>query len=86
MQKPTNQVSRENQPKSTGKSMVDDPIARRITHALCADKIIEIKPVGENVYFVAYDYCENGWCYYVESYVVFQDGGRTIREKIIRMM
>jgi len=80
MQKPTNQDSRENQPKST----VDDTIVRRITHALSADRVIEIKPVGENKYFVVYDYCENGWCYYVESYV--EIGERWVREKVIRMM
>jgi len=78
----TGKTTGENQPKST----VDQYTTRRITHALCADRIIEIKPVSENTYFVAYDYCENGWCYYVESYVIFQDGGRTIREKVIRMM
>jgi len=44
MQKPANQDSRETQPKST----VDDLIVRRIAHALCADKIIEIKPVGDD--------------------------------------
>jgi len=70
--------------KSTGKSTVDDSIVRRITHALCADRIIEIKPVDENKYFVAYDYCEQGWCYYVESYV--EIGERWVREKVIRMM
>jgi hypothetical protein len=70
--------------KSTGKSTVDDSIVRRITHALCADRIIEIKPISESTYFVAYDYCENGWCYYVESYVIVSD--RSIREKVIRMM
>jgi hypothetical protein len=80
--KSTGKTTGENQPKST----VDQYTTRRITHALCADRIIEIKPVSENTYFVAYDYCENGWCYYVESYVIFQDGGRTIREKVIRMM
>jgi hypothetical protein len=63
---------------------VDEYTIRRITHALCADRVIEIKPVSENTYFVAYDYCENGWCYYVESYVIVSD--RSIREKVIRMM
>jgi len=72
------------QGKTQERSMVDDTIVRRITHALCADRVIEVKPVSENVYFVVYDYCENGWCYYVESYVTVTD--RIIREKIIRMM
>jgi hypothetical protein len=72
--------------KSTGKSTVDDTIVRRITHALCADRIIEVRQVSEDTYFVAYDYCEQGYCWYVESYVIFQDGGRIIRERIIRMM
>jgi len=76
----TNQVHEKTQERST----VDEYTARRITHALCADRIIEIKPVDENKYFVAYDYCENGWCYYVESYVIVSD--RSIREKVIRMM
>ena len=78
----TNQVQGKTQERST----VDEYTIRRIAHALCADRVIEIKPVSESTFYVAYDYCENGWCYYVESYVVFQDGGRIIREKIIRMM
>ena len=80
MQKQTNQVHGKTQERST----VDEYIEKRITHALSADRVIEIKPVSENTYFVAYDYCEQGWCYYVESYVTLSD--RVIREKIIRMM
>jgi hypothetical protein len=72
--------------KSQPKSTVDEYTISRITHALCADRIIEVRQVSEDTYFVVYDYCENGWCYYVESYVIFQDGGRIIRERIIRMM
>jgi len=80
MQNQTNQVHGKTQERST----VDEYTEKRIAHALCADRVIEIKPVSENTYFVAYDYCENGWCYYVESYVTLSD--RVIREKIIRMM
>ena len=76
MQKQTNQVH--------GKTTVDEYTIRRIAHALCADRVIEIKPVSEDTYFVAYDYCEQGYCWYVESYVTLSD--RVIREKIIRMM
>jgi len=78
----TGKTTGENQPKST----VDQYTIRRIAHALNADRIIEVRQVSEDTYFVAYDYCEQGYCWYVESYVIFQDGGRIIRERIIRMM
>ncbi len=68
----------------TNQTTVDEYTEKRIAHALGADRIVEIKPVSENTYFVVYDYCENGWCYYVESQVTVTD--RVIREKIIRMM
>jgi hypothetical protein len=68
----------------TNKTTVDEYVVNRIAHALSADRIIEIKPVSENTYFVVYDYCECGYCYYVESHVTVTD--RSIREKIIRMM
>jgi hypothetical protein len=76
----TNQVHEKTQERST----VDEYTIKRIVHALNADRVIEIKPVSESTFFVVYDYCENGWCYYVESYVTVTD--RIIREKIIRMM
>jgi len=76
MQKQTNQVH--------GKTTVDEYTIRRIAHALCADRVIEVRQVSEDTYFVAYDYCEQGYCWYVESYVTLSD--RVIREKIIRMM
>ena len=81
-----NTQTQTNPTKPTEKSTVDEYTIRRIAHALNADRIIEVRQVSEDTYFVAYDYCENGWCYYVESYVIFQDGGRIIRERIIRMM
>jgi len=81
-----NSQTQTNPTKSTEKSTVDEYTISRIAHALNADRIIEVRQVSEDTYFVAYDYCENGWCYYVESYVIFQDGGRIIRERIIRMM
>ena len=68
----------------TQQTTVDEYIVNRIAHALCADRIIEVRQVSEDTYFVVYDYCEQGWCYYVESYVTLSD--RIIREKIIRMM
>jgi hypothetical protein len=80
MQTQTNQVHGKAQERST----VDEYIVNRIAHALCADRIIEVRQVSEDTYFVAYDYCEQGWCYYVESHVIVTD--RVIREKIIRMM
>ena len=76
MQKQTSQVH--------GKTTVDEYIEKRIAHALCADRVIEVRQVSEDTYFVAYDYCEQGYCWYVESYVTLSD--RVIREKIIRMM
>jgi hypothetical protein len=81
-----NSQTQTNPTKSTEKSTVDEYTIRRIAHALNADRIIEVRQVSEDTYFVAYDYCEQGYCWYVESYVIFQDGGRIIRERIIRMM
>lgn len=81
-----NSQTQTNPTKPTEKSTVDEYTIRRIAHALNADRIIEVRQVSEDTYFVAYDYCEQGYCWYVESYVVFQDGGRIIRERIIRMM
>jgi len=83
MQKPTNQDSRETQSTREIQSRftVDEYTIRRIAHALSADRIIEVRQVSEDTYFVVYDYCEQGYCWYVESYVIFQDGGRIIREK-----
>ena len=75
-----------NPTKPTEKPTVDEYTKRHIAHALNADKIIEVRQVSEDTYFVAYDYCEQGYCWYVESYVIFQDGGRIIRERTIRMM
>jgi len=75
-----------NPTKPTEKPVVDEYTIRHIAHALNADRIIEVRQVSEDTYFVAYDYCEQGYCWYVESYVIFQDGGRIIRERIIRMM
>jgi hypothetical protein len=81
-----NSQTQTNPTKPTEKSTVDEYTIRRIAHALNADRIIEVRQVSEDTYFVAYDYCEQGYCWYVESYVIFQDGGRIIRERIIRMM